>query len=1622
MRRTPSSPTGLCITLILLSISLTGIVWLASAQVHASPPPAAGATTGEALPTAGRGGSPVMFVENVGQFAGDARFQVHGGPGAAAWLADDAIWLTVVEAADAEGSSFDAEGVRRPPGNEPRQGMNVKLSFAGANARPRLEPFDRLDTAVSYLIGNDPQEWHTAVPAWGGVRYVDLYPGIDLELASEGGQVVPRLVARSGTDLSTVRLRVEGADAVAVEGDALRLSTASGEVSWPLLRADSSPGEATVQPLGPGLFQITAPFCLPSGARHLSLTEDNPADLRYGAYLGGSKTDWGSSIAVDGSGAAYVAGYTSSPDFPTTPGAFDPSYNGDDDNAFVAKVGPDGSALEYATFLGGTGGWAFAEGIAVDGSGAAYVAGYTSASDFPTTPGALDTSHNGLSDAFVVKLDPAGSALAYSTFLGGTDYDSVTAIAVDESGQVYVAGQTSSADLPTTAGAFDTSHNGLGDGFVAKLSADGSALDYSTFLGGSQADGLAGIAVDGSGAAYVTGGTNSSDLPITAGAYDTSYNGLGDVFVVKLAADASALEYATFLGGTDQEWALFSEGGISVDGAGAAYVTGYTFSSDFPTTPGALDTACDTDGTCSNGDAFVVKLSTDGSALDYATFLGGEGCDEGYGIDVDDNGAAYVTGWTDAPDFPITPGAYDTSHNGVDDVFVVKLSADGSALEYGTFLGGSEWEDGCEIDVDGNGAAYVTGWTDSPDLPTTPGAFDTVYGGSLGEDAFVVKLAMGGGATYSISGRVSDDNGQGVPNVTISAGAGGSAVTDANGDYVITHVTTGTYTLTPSMSDYSFVPNARRITVPPDATRQDFLGLPATFAISGRVVDSSGEGIPWVVVLAGEDGLEFTDDNGDYAFTGLITGTYTITPNRSDYIFSPLTLTVIVPPDAPGQVFTGTYTAPELAKVLTDFVAAGREEIGAVSDAAVDVAEAGDYYLDRIDTYLARQVIKLGLNSLPLYGLGMGELISKALGRIATPGFQAAFDSAWPFWEDPRVVNHFSWTVYEAIRTNNAEYISNSAFWSGLWYYAKQAGFEATETEIRDWLLDEFLPGSSTPVADSYGNQAQELGEGYQADLQRELEALLADLPELGLTPEEEVMYEQDLMARSHANRMIGHQLVDYRDMLWDNYENAKVDEAKWLKFSITFLVKTTVISAASMGGGYLGYYAATKLCQTYDLIHDFYEELRALEQHQRSLDQAKRFLEESVSMAYRQISDNTVQAMNLIRSHGVPQIGDGTLGVLTQKSFGHYRVFGGLSWVEDRSEVGVPISNTTEFTVTYQTSVAYAQAEIWSGYQRMVALAEAPELPPGSWHTALVRLKTKKNGISPDDGSRVELDVLAFTDTGVYPLNGATLYWDPVRYETESRALARVPAGYSDAEAANAPTVPFPLSSAVGTLPGSTNHIVSIIVQNPFTFTVSAALTQSVPTEFSIIDAGGAQLVADDLVWTEVLTPHVGVEWRAVLGWEGEPGASTVLPAPVLTFDDPVTGQSDTYTGEQQEVAAPWPLEVTAEYPLTWTLGVTTPITVTLQSISPAVTADGELQVTIREFGGAQLWSAILPVHVAPGQSQVLAMEAEISTAEPFAALSGEIVLGPVQRRAFLQPLSVIGSRLYLPLVTRQP
>jgi len=673
---------------------------------------------------------PLSFEENHGQTDGRVKFLSHTGGYTLFLTADEAV--------------FSLQGSNRAgAGNDVSLGA-LRMKLRNASSAARLTGLGEQASKTNYFIGNDPAQWRSNVPTYAKVKYEGVYPGIDLVYYGNQRQLEYDFIVAPGANAGRIAFDVLGASEIRrdASGD-LVFKIGEDEIRWrkPLVYQKSGGRKHLVAASYIITDRNRVGFALAQYDASRPLYID---PLIYSTYLGGSGEDFGYGIAVDKAGNAYITGQTFSTDFPATPGAFKTvcgSKTGSScsrkGTAFIAKINPQGTGLIYSTYLGGTGGDA-GTGIAVDSSGNVFVTGQTFSSNFPTTSGALQRvcqrPCSGHGAAFITKLNPDGSALVYSTFLGGNRPDWGGGIALDEAGNAYVTGQTSSTDFPTTSNALQTVCGdggcGFGDAFVSKLNSLGSALIYSTYLGGSGLDFGRGIAVDQAGNAYVTGGTLSDNFPTTPGAVQGFCGdpgcGFGDAFIAKINPAGSALIYSTYLGGSGYEIGT----AVAADSAGNAYVVGGTGSPDFPTRHPiqALYGGA--------GDAFVAELNPAGTSLIYSTFLGGSAEDNGNSIALDSVGNVYVTGNTSSLDFPVVNPVQAANH-GYSNAFVAKLRASGTALGTSTYIGGSGYDIGTGIAADPVGNAYVVGATNSSEFRIRKPLQAANKGGF---DAFVTKL------------------------------------------------------------------------------------------------------------------------------------------------------------------------------------------------------------------------------------------------------------------------------------------------------------------------------------------------------------------------------------------------------------------------------------------------------------------------------------------------------------------------------------------------------------------------------------------------------------------------------------------------------------------------------------------------------------------------------------------------------------------------------------------------------------------------------------------------------------------------------------------------------------------
>src|SRR5579872_1850451 len=638
----------------------------------------------------------------------------------------------------------------------------LRLKLADANAKLSVSGSDELPGKINYFIGKDPSKWRTNIPTYSKVRYAAVYPGIDLVYYGNDGQLEYDFVVSPGADPDKIHLVFNGANPdiansrISDKGDlVLRVGHDEVRMEKPVVyQQDKRAGRQFID----ARYRLTedgkVTFQLGSYEKSKALIID-PV-LVYSTYLEGSIDDGSYRVFVDSTGSAYITGGTVSSDFPVTAGAYQTTFGG---------AGGEGCTEEPVFQCG---------------------------------------------DAFVTKMNPAGSALVWSTYLGGSSSDSGFAITADSSG-VYVAGQTSSFDFPVTAGAFQTTlpANSTRGGFITKLNSSGSALVYSTYLAGSVTDKLRGLAVDSSGNAYVTGGTQSSDFPVTTNAFQKSLAGVSNAFVSKMNSTGTALAYSTYIGGTGSDAA----NSVAIDASGNAYITGGTTSRNFPTSnpiqaafAGGGDT-CPAQHASICGDAFVAELDPTGSILVFSSYLGGTLEDTGVGLVLDPTGNIYVSGGTDSADFPTTAGAFQTTYGGgsnscvntgeaCGDAFLTKINAAKTAYVYSTYLGGTGDDvAGLGLAIDPAGNIHMAGVTASSNFPTTPNAPQLTYGGGsticspgfICGDGFVTKFSLdGSNLNFStFLGGSSDD------------GAGGVAQDPSGNDYVVGVTTSTDFPTTP---------------------------------------------------------------------------------------------------------------------------------------------------------------------------------------------------------------------------------------------------------------------------------------------------------------------------------------------------------------------------------------------------------------------------------------------------------------------------------------------------------------------------------------------------------------------------------------------------------------------------------------------------------------------------------------------------------------------------------------------------------------------------------------------------------------------------------------------------------
>jgi hypothetical protein len=600
---------------------------------------------------------------------------------------------------------------------------SFRLRLVGADEAAHIEALEPRAGRSNYLIGSDPSGWLTDILHYGRVRYEDVYPGIDLVFYGRGRWHEYDFEVAPGVDPSVIRLELIGHGGVSIDDEGnLIVATSVGNLvqQAPVVYQDFTgrrrEANAEYEILDSGSFG----FAIAGYDVSRPLVIDPM--LVYSTFLGGSASDIGYSVAVDEKGNAYVAGETVSTDFATGM-SFQGSLLGSAD-AFVTKFTPAGD-LSFSTYLGG-GGADEAREVVVDSAGSIYLTGQTNSTDFPTVNALQGTFGGGTDDAFVAKLSSTGTALVYSTYLGGSNYDLGEGLAVDGGGRAYVVGDTLSSDFPTWT-PLQGAYAGNKDAFITKLPSTGAALFYSTYVGGLGLEEARSVAVDGSGNAYVTGKTGSLGFP-TRNAAQPTRTGSDEAYLLKINYAGSQLDYSTYIGGTEDD--LGSS--ISVDSTGNAYVGGQTSSTDFPTLDSLQPAYA---GGFSDG--FVSKYASDGAVV-FATYLGGSEADFVRGIAASADGDTFLLGGTQSPDFP-TLDALQGSFAGNNDLIVASLDQSGKRLVYSPYLGGTGGDSARDLAIGGDDDVFITGSTLSGASFPTVAAFQTHGNGMT--DLFLAKLS-----------------------------------------------------------------------------------------------------------------------------------------------------------------------------------------------------------------------------------------------------------------------------------------------------------------------------------------------------------------------------------------------------------------------------------------------------------------------------------------------------------------------------------------------------------------------------------------------------------------------------------------------------------------------------------------------------------------------------------------------------------------------------------------------------------------------------------------------------------------------------------------------------------------
>ena len=624
--------------------------------------------------------------------------------------------------------------------NNKLEGVVFEEFFQNRNTL-KLTGKDQTKSNVSYFKGMNKQKHKKNIPTYERLDYGEVFKGIDVELQAYGNNIEKLFYVKPGASPQNIKMGFKGIEGLMVNNSGeLEIKTRYGIVSLTKPVAFQKKGDKKVPVKVSYLVNGNKyGFNVGNYNKNKILVID---PLIASTFLGGSNDDalYEPSILSDKYGNVFISGATYSSDFPTTVGSYSEQFNGGSSDRVITKFDKDLNMLA-STYIGGSGD-EFGMGMALDVNGDVYIAGYTTSTDLPATSGSYVNSLTGGRDVFIAKLDNDLSTIYALTYLGGSDDEAKMFPRIDmkigASGSVYLTGLTLSNNFPVTDDAYDRTFNGgnqVGDIFVSKFNNDLSQLLASTYLGGSDEEWRPSIVLNSDEDVYVCAETYSNEYPTTIGAYDRSFEGVGDIFISRLSSDLSTIKSSTLLGGNGGDEEALD---IAVDINDNIYITGYTTATNFPTTSSAFDN----NSLKGTQDGFITKFDKDLTAILSSTLIGGNDIDYCRGLTIDIKGNVIVTGNTLSKDFPVTINAYDITFNssvsGNNDLFVAKLNNDLNNLITSTYIGGSSDEAGYRLTGDSSGNIFVSGYTYSSDFPSTENAFDSSFSGS--RDCFVLKI------------------------------------------------------------------------------------------------------------------------------------------------------------------------------------------------------------------------------------------------------------------------------------------------------------------------------------------------------------------------------------------------------------------------------------------------------------------------------------------------------------------------------------------------------------------------------------------------------------------------------------------------------------------------------------------------------------------------------------------------------------------------------------------------------------------------------------------------------------------------------------------------------------------